>query len=279
VDRWILSAVCVGGLGLAVLLAVRWGGLRRAEPASHDRGYGANALATLRAVTVTLYAAAIAGILVAGLGARLFMRILAATSPDSLRGVSTQADEEIGRVTFGGTAFLVVFGGLLAGLIGAGAYRLGRRWLPKVAWQAGAVTSVVLFGIFGAGQDVLAADNKDFQLLSPVWLAVLLIAATTALFGVTIAAVHDRLEVGLPQLSRSVKSVAAYAPLLLFAMTIVVLPVALSLVIVGGFAAPFAARLAKTPVLVRWGRRAVAAAAAVSVFVVASNAFDVLTLD
>jgi hypothetical protein len=278
-DRWILTGVCSAALALAACFAVRWGGLRRAERDEHADTYGANALATLRAVTVTLYTAAIGGILVAGFGGRLFMRILAATSPDNLRGVLTQADEQIGQVTFGGTAFLILFAGMFAGLLGAGAYRLLRRWLPDAAWQAGLVTSLLLFGLFGASQDVLTADNRDFHLLSPTWLAVLLIAATTALFGVTIGAVHERLDRGLPTLSRAPKVLAAYAPLLAFALAIVVLPMALSLVVIGGFAAPFAARAVKTPFVVQWGRRAVALAAAVSAVVVASNAIDVLTLD
>ena len=277
-DRWILSGVCLAALGLAGWCAARWGGLTRREPAAHDERLGANALVTLRSATVTLYAASIGGILVAGFGGRFFMRILAATSPDSLRGVSTQADEEIGRVTFSGTAFLVVFGGLLAGLVVAVAYRLVRRWLPATAWQAGTITALIAFGVLGANQEVLNPDNKDFRLLSPVWLAVALISATAFLFGVTVGAVHDRLDRGLPLLSRQPRSLAAYAPLLLFALTIVVLPALVAVVLVGSVLAPVVTRVARTPLLVVWGRRAVAVAAAASAFVVASNAFEILTL-
>lgn len=277
-DRWILSGICLAALSVAASLALRWGGLRRPEPPAQDARFGANVLATLRAATVTLYAASISGILVAGFGSRLFMRILAATSPDSLRGVQTQAQEEIGRVTFGGSAFLIVFNGLLAGLITATAYRATRRWLPATAWRAGIVITLVLFGVFGASQDLLAADNKDFRVLSPVWLAIVLIGATALLFGATLAAVHDRLERCLPPLSRQPRALVAYAPLLAYVMTIVALPALVVVSLVGGVLAPAVRRLSAAPPLVRWGRRAVPVAAAISALVVVSNAFDVLTL-
>jgi hypothetical protein len=278
VDRWILTGVCLTALGVAAWCAVRWGGLKRDEPREHEDGFGPNALATFRSATVTLYTAAIGGILVAGFGGRLFMRILAATSPDSLRGIKTQADEEIGRVTFGGSAFLIILGGLFAGLAVAGLYRVARRWLPATAWQAGAVTALITFGVFGAGQGLIAADNEDFRLLSPVWLAVLLIAATAVLFGATVGAVHDRLDRGMPTLSRSPKALLAYAPLLAFGLTIIVLPALLAVVLAGGVVAPLVTRAARGAVLVQWGRRVIAVAAAASAFVVASNAVDVLTL-
>jgi hypothetical protein len=278
-DRWILSGVCSAALLTAVVFVLRWGGLQGAERPVATGGFGANALATLRATTVTLYTASVAGILVAGFGGRFFMRILAATSSDALRGVQTQAEEEIGRVTFGGSAFLIVFGGLLAGLVGAGAYRVFRRWLPATAWQAGAVTSLIAFAIFGAGQGLIAADNKDFRLLTPVWLAVLLIAATALLFGATVGAVHDRLERGMPLLAANVRAIAAYVPLLAFTLTIVVLPAVVAVVLAGTVAAPVVSRAARAAVVVRWGRRLVLVASAVSAFVVASNALDVLTLD
>ncbi len=280
-DRWILAAACAIALTVAAQCAVRWGGLTRNEDdASDDVGtLVSNALATLRAATVTLYAAAIGGVLVAGFGGRLFMRILGATSPDSLHGVLTDADEEIGKISFGGSLFLILFMGLFSGFIVSLTYRVARRWLPAKAWQAGIVSSLLAFGVFGAGINLLATRNKDFRVLSPVWLAVTLILATAALLGATTGAVHDRLDRGMPTLAKERRAVLAYAPLLLFAVTVPVLPALAAIVLVGSMFAPLFRRAGHAQGLITWGRRAVPVAAAISAFVVASNAIGVLTLN
>ena len=60
------------------------------------------------------------GIVVAGLGSRIVMRVLAIADPDAA-GSFTENGNQVGEITFGGTIGLVVFigipFGILAGLI------------------------------------------------------------------------------------------------------------------------------------------------------------------
>ena len=58
------------------------------------------------------------GVLAAGAGGRLLMRLLAVTSPDA-DGQITEAGAEIGEITVGGTLAFVAFAGVAAGALAA----------------------------------------------------------------------------------------------------------------------------------------------------------------
>ena len=88
----------------------------------------------------------VTSILVLGLGGRLMMRVLAATSPDSAQGRFTDAEFRVGEVTLDGTVSFVLFVGLIGGILTVGAWVVLRRWLPNRSWMAG----LILTGI-GAG--------------------------------------------------------------------------------------------------------------------------------
>ncbi len=68
--------------------------------------------------------ACVAGFLVPGLGGRLFMRVLAATSGSGAQGRLTEADEVVGDITFDGSLGFVIFVGLVIPV--AAALRLPR---------------------------------------------------------------------------------------------------------------------------------------------------------
>jgi hypothetical protein len=173
-DRWLLSAVGLSGLALAGGLVVRWGRLVRRAPARPDSG-GSAVLAVLRRACIGVVAGAVAGILVGGLGGRLVMRVVAATSKDGVQGTLTEAEEEIGEVTLGGTIGLVVFVGIFVGAFGGLVYVIVRRWLPGRAWSAGLVFGGGLLVVF-ARLDPLDPDSVDFAVLTPRWLSVLLVS-------------------------------------------------------------------------------------------------------
>ncbi len=147
----------------------------------------------IRSVAAVFTAGVIAGMLVLGLGGRLVMRILGASSPDA-QGLETDAGETVGEITSGGTIAIVVFVGLLGGVITALVYLVVRSWLPAKAWSAGLVSAVLLIGFFGVGSGALSPHNHDFQILTPKWLAVALVVGTGLLFALTFTALAARLD-------------------------------------------------------------------------------------
>lgn len=213
-DNVVLSTGCLGALVIAAVLAVRWRSLVR-QPAPvipSDRGF---AVHLARTGTVGVVGGIIAGVLVAGLGSRLVMRVLAATSGEGAEGALTEAEERVGEITAGGTVGLVVFVGVLGGVVGGLLYVMVRRVLPTRAWAAGLVFGVLLL-VCTARLDPLSPDNRDFRILKPTWLAVVLVAALFPAFGLVVAAVVERLDRSWPQ------HPASFAPLLLLAPAVFV---------------------------------------------------------
>lgn len=141
----------------------------------------------------------VAGLLVAGLGGRLVMRVLAATSGDDAQGLLTEAEETVGEITLGGTIGFVIFVGLLIPLFSSLVFLALRRVLPQSAWIAGLVFGIVLLGTFGV-DDPLSPENIDFAILTPRWLAVALVTATALLFGMTFTAIAAQFDATVPAL-------------------------------------------------------------------------------
>lgn len=133
------------------------------------------------------------GVLVAGLGSRLAMLLLRATSPDSVRGIQSDDDFTIGRFTLAGTYNLLVLGAAV-GLIGAAAYQWVRPWLLG-PWWFRRLTTALGSGVV-VGSLLVHADGIDFTVLKPTWLAIGLFIALPALFGLAIGPSVDR--VGRP---------------------------------------------------------------------------------
>lgn len=202
----------------------------------------------LRSVAVVVNSGLIAGILVAGLGGRLFMRVMAATSDDSVQGVLTDADQRVGEISFGGTFSLIIFGGVLGGLAATFLYRLLRPWLPRRAWAAGAIVGVIALGLLGRVSDLLNRDNKDFEILSPTPLAAGIIVVAAVFFGVVLGSVSERLDRGMPEIRWSF-GLLAYAPLAMMFTS----PPTVAIVLLSPFVAAF------TPGSFRWNTSAVAA--------------------
>jgi hypothetical protein len=184
----------LGLLGAAVggWMAWRWRNLvAPTEPAPQTPG--GHAAAAVRRCLLKMTAGAIAGVLVLGLGGRLVMRVLAATSGDGAQGRLTEADEVVGRITNGGTVGFVVFTGFFGGLVAALIHLVAGRWLPRRASGLGAVLAVILVGSFGV-TDPLSPDNVDFAVLEPLWLAAVLVLACGVLFAMAYAALVIRLD-------------------------------------------------------------------------------------
>jgi hypothetical protein len=135
-----------------------------------------------------LAAGAIAGFLIAGLGSRAAMRIVA-LADSSTDGALTQDQFIVGEMNFGDTAGLVILGtivGLVSGLIYLGI----RRWMPVPRWLRG-----LAFG-YGAlvtgGLLLINPDSVDFRIFEPVILPIALFAALFVLGGGVLAFLGDR---------------------------------------------------------------------------------------
>lgn len=211
-----LLVVALGVAGLVLAAAIAWRGRRlpSVAPRALPSTAGASALDALRTLAGIVGAAAIAGVLVAGLGGRLLMRVLAATSGGEAQGRLTEADEVVGDITFDGTLGFVLFIGIAVPVAAGFLYLVVRRFVPTAAILAGLVFGVLLLGTFGI-DDPMASDNVDFDILSPLWLAIVSITGLALLFGMTFTALAARFDAGLPPLGAGWRTAPAHAGLLL----------------------------------------------------------------
>jgi hypothetical protein len=139
--------ICVLLVLAGLVAVVRWGGLTVEPPRAPEQAGSADptdpppvGLAVRRylwAVNLAVVAGVGAGVLAAGAGGRLVMRLLAVTAGDGAQGRITEADQVVGRISVEGTLGFVLFTALFFGTATGAAYLLMRRWLP--AGRAGGV--------------------------------------------------------------------------------------------------------------------------------------------
>jgi hypothetical protein len=235
---WVII-VCIAMVLAGLAAVVRWGGLPVEPPPAPARPAGDPADPPPVSLVVRRYlwylavavaAGAAGGILAAGAGGRLVMRLLAVTAGAAAQGQITEAEEIVGRITVDGTIGFVVFTGLFFGLPSTVGYLLLRRWLP--AGRAGGLAyGVLLLVAAGTRLEPLRRGNPDFDLVGPGWLAVAAFAALVVFHGMLVAALAGRLSRAVPLLAARPRAIAVYVPLFLLALPGV--PVALVLIVVG----------------------------------------------
>ena len=231
--------LCIALVLVGLIAVVRWGGLavepppRPAQAAPSPTDPPPVTLVVRRYLwylAVALLSGAAAGILAAGAGGRLVMRLLAVTAGADAQGQITEAQEIVGRITVDGTLGFVVFTGLFFGPVSGAAYLLLRRWLP--AGRAGGLTfGALLLVVASTRLEPLRRSNPDFDLVGPGWVSVAAFTVLVVFHGMLVAALAGRLSRAVPLLAARPGAIAVHAPLLLL-----VLPgpsVALVLVIVG----------------------------------------------
>jgi hypothetical protein len=153
------------------------------------------ASALLRSLAGCVAAGVVVGLVVAGLGSRVVMRVLALADSDA-RGTVTEAGNRVGEITAGGTLALILFVGIPAGVAAGLIVFLVRRWLPsRLVWRGLALSLVLLALLAGT---VIDADNIDFRLLEPSGLAVALFGVLFFLAGYALAMLADRWAPGTP---------------------------------------------------------------------------------
>jgi hypothetical protein len=231
--------LCIALVLVGLVAVVRWGGLAvEPPPVPGPDGAGPTDLPPVSLVVrrylwylaVALVSGAAAGVLAAGAGGRLVMRLLAVTAGADAQGRITEAQEIVGRITLDGTLGFVVFTGLFFGPVSGAAYLLLRRWLP--AGRAGGLTfGALLLVVAGTRLEPLRRSNPDFDLVGPGWVSVVAFTVLVVFHGMLVAALAGRLSRAVPLLAARPGAIAVHAPLLLL-----VLPgpsVALVLIIVG----------------------------------------------
>lgn len=211
-------------VALGVAGVVAWGGCRVEPPwageraATEQRPSKAEVLRRyLWWVDLAVIAGLPTGLLVVGPGGRLVMRLLAVTAGDGAQGRLTEAEEVVGQITIGGTIGFVVFAGLFGGLMTGFLFVLLHRWLPG-GRRAGLALGGLLLIVVATRIEPLRANNPDFDIVGPGWLAVSAFSAVVVINAMLVAAVAGRLSRALPLLTRQRRVVAAYSPLLLLAL-------------------------------------------------------------
>lgn len=192
-------AVCAVLVAVGSALVVRWG----AGPLP-----GAPSPPVPRYLAGLAVAGPIAGVLAAGAGGRLVMRLLAVTSPEAHGGI-TEAGETIGEITVGGTAAFLLFTGVPAGTLAALLFVIAGALLPS-GRLGGAVLGLVLLVLVGAQTEPLRADNFDFDLVGPDWLSLLAFTVLAVFQGMLTWALAGRFGLRpLPLRGRAIRVVAA----------------------------------------------------------------------
>ena len=229
---------CAAAMIVATVLVVRLRDTRRTpSPLAGNEPFGERLAITVSRTGGMLVGAYLAGVLTIGAGARLMMRVLAATSSDDVQGRLTEADEVIGNVSFGGSLFLIVIVGMGTAVVGLAPYATLRRWLPDRSLAAGLIGVAIGAGLLVRPAGLLTADNRDFTLVAPVALAVAFCLAMLALFGATFGVLVDQLAPRWPRPGWSLKGVGALVP---FAMLLSAPPIFVACLVgvLAGTAAP-----------------------------------------
>lgn len=140
----------------------------------------------LRAAGTGIAAGAAAGLLVGGVGGRAAMFALRHTSPDVVRGVTTDDGFVVGRFTTATIAFALVMAAL--GAVAGAAYAAAR---PLLA-QRLRVPLWTLLGATVGGGAIVQDEGVDFRILEPSWFAVGAFIAIPALGACAMAVLTER---------------------------------------------------------------------------------------
>lgn len=141
-----------------------------------------------RRLGIGVLAGAISGVVVGGLGGRVFMLVLAELNPED-SGVLTDDGVPIGQFTVSGTLNLLVITtviGVIGGLVflALRGLRFGSPWFRVLSMPVGATIVV--------GSMLVHSDGVDFTLLQPVALGVAMTLAVPFLYTLLLAFLADR---------------------------------------------------------------------------------------
>ncbi len=137
----------------------------------------------------------VAGLVAGGVGSRVAMRISGMLTPAELQGTITDAGAVVGKITAGGSLFLLMLGAFV-GVGGGLVYIAVRPWTSGAGARRGALFGAILFATLGS--TVFERDNPDFTRLGPLWLNLAMFGALFPLFGVVVDRVYCWLDRRVP---------------------------------------------------------------------------------
>ncbi|MEP6638501.1 MAG: hypothetical protein ABJC39_04060, partial [Chloroflexota bacterium] len=179
----------------------------------------------LRDITRGGLAGAIAGILVAGVGGRIVMRLAALLVP-AASGGTTENGNRIGDITLSGSLGLVLIG-LVIGLMGGTIWVMVSPWIPGARLARAILAMPIAVALVGNG--LIEDSNEDFFILRHDPTVVALLVGLVALAGFGIAMIDSWLERRLPHPRLGRNGVAvSYAVVSLVGAILIAMPVAFS---------------------------------------------------
>lgn len=225
----ILMLICAALVVCGVAAIVAWGG-DEIRPLTPEAETDSSKVWAARRYTWHVLLGVVggvgAGLLIAGAGGRLAMRLLAVTAGEAAQGRVTEANEIVGQISLQGTlnliAFVTLFFGPASGLL----YMLIRRWLPRGRWS-GVAYGVLLLLVASTRIEPLRVDNPDFDIVGPGWAAASVYTALVVMHGMLVAALAARYSRIAPPIARG-RPLVAYLPLLMLAPIAPLIPIVLA---------------------------------------------------
>ncbi len=210
--------VCLALLVVGILAIIRWGSLDWRPPPVPDGADAHRPAIVVRRylwmLSILMWTTVITAILIVGPAARLAMRLLAATAGAAAQGKETEAGEIVGRITVGGTIGIFVFVGVFGAVLSVFAFLCLRNWLPR-GRLGGLVLGAFLLIVAGSRIEPLRAENVDFDVVGPGWLAIVVFFAMALVQGMAVQAVAVRVSRSLPLPGKRLREIVPHAPLLL----------------------------------------------------------------
>ena len=142
----------------------------------------------LRSPAIALGVGAAVGLVVAGAGSRLAMRLIAVADDREDFGLPTEGGDVVGEVTLDGTLF-VLFNGLAQGIVGALLYLALRRWLPERPFARALVFALIVLGIGLTA--IVNGNDADFEFVNTA-VSVLSFACVLLAYGLLVPILIDR---------------------------------------------------------------------------------------
>lgn len=155
-------------------------------------------------LAIGLGAGSLVGYVVVGPLARLLMLALRLTSPDAVRGVTSDDGFTIGRFSADTIGLLVICGGITA--VAGIAYAGFRMAVPNLRVRIALWTTV---SATVAGSRFVKTEGVDFTLLSPTWFAVGGFVALPAVAAICIALLVERWSNVRPGRNRTAAAILA----------------------------------------------------------------------
>jgi hypothetical protein len=177
-------------------------------------GLGVRLAGLVRSIALGGLAGAIAGVVVLGVGGRFVMFVSRLLHPEAL-GRTTASGARVGEFTVEGTIELVVFGGLLSGLLAGVVWVLVREWIPKNRALVG-LGAVAIGGSF-----LIESENIDFFILPNPRIDIVLLLGLLFLFGVVLYWVDELLDSKMPTQPRTF-GIVAYSLMIAIAAPLII---------------------------------------------------------